>query len=265
MPATLDITQLGKTVKEALDGKIKFCLYAQPLVSLESSNKILGYELLARLPYQGQIIMPADFLPIVDKWGLSAKFDKLILNCVDELLSSKPEAAMLAFNLSATGLLDHEVLARVLDLESHLNPMRIVVELTESQVVTSIELAQEALHRLHDAGFQIALDDFGVGFSSLSYIAHLPVDVIKFDRSLAGLPTRILSTLANALVEEGYSLVAEGIEDEGQAGIMRQAGFAYAQGYLFGRPAPADRLVYNPKEPLNGSVALLDETQIVGK
>lgn len=248
MTATLDNKQLGDTVRRALDGKLDFCLYAQPLVSLENSHKILGYELLARLPYQGQILMPADFLPIVDNWGLSAKFDQLILTRVDELLSSKPEAAMLAFNLSANGLLNPNVLAQVLDLETHLANMRIVVELTENQVVKSVELAQAALHKLHEAGFQIALDDFGVGYSSLSYIAHLPVDIIKFDRSLAGLPTRILTTLANALAEEGYSLVAEGIEDESQAGIMRQAGFAYAQGYLFGRPAPAVGLIASAKQ-----------------
>jgi len=166
----------------------------------------------------------------------------------------------LAFNLSASGLLDPTVLAEVLGLEQHLSRMRIVVELTESQVVKSVELAQEALTTLQQAGFQIALDDFGVGYSSLSYIAHLPVDVIKFDRSLAGLPTRILATLANALAEEGYSLVAEGIEDESQANIMRQAGFAYAQGYLFGKPVPASNLIRQTKALLDLPIALLSGT-----
>lgn len=243
MTANFDSKMLASTVKQALNGKVPFCLYAQPLVSLVNENKIMGYELLARLPFEDQLFMPADFIPVIDQWGLSAKFDELILARVAELLCSKPNAAMLAFNLSAKGLLTPSVIARILDLESHLSNVKIVVELTESQVVQSVDLAQGVLLKLQRAGFEIALDDFGVGYSSLSYIAGLPIDVIKFDRSLAGLKTRVLNTLATALALEGFRLVAEGIEDEGQASIMRQAGFSYAQGYLFGHPKPVESIL----------------------
>jgi EAL domain-containing protein (putative c-di-GMP-specific phosphodiesterase class I) len=126
--------------------------------------------------------------------------------------------------------------------EPLLKDYRVMVEVTETALITQIGLANENLSRLRARGFDIALDDFGSGYSSVRYLASMPVDVVKFDISLVqGLQdvsqANMVTHLARMILESGHHLIAEGIEDKGMLESARAAGFARGQGYLLGRPA----------------------------
>jgi EAL domain-containing protein (putative c-di-GMP-specific phosphodiesterase class I) len=153
-------------------------------------------------------------------------------------------------NLSAVQLADDrvaELVPRVL-ADAGLDPHRLGLEVTETAIVeaASTPQARARLQDLHDQGIGIALDDFGTGFSSLEHLRRFPIDVIKIDRSFiegvehdpkdSAIAANLVS-LAHAL---GLDVVAEGIETPGQLQLLRELGCDLAQGYLLGRPAPAD-------------------------
>ncbi|MGB5637720.1 MAG: EAL domain-containing protein, partial [Sedimenticolaceae bacterium] len=119
---------------------------------------------------------------------------------------------------------------------------RVMIEVTETALITQIGLANENLSWLRQRGFDIALDDFGSGYSSVRYLASMPVDVVKFDISLVeGLRHKtqrnMVTHLAQMILESGHQLVAEGIEDAATLEAARAAGFSRAQGWLMGRPS----------------------------
>ena len=150
----------------------------------------------------------------------------------------------LGCNMSAHQLRDARFLELVGAAVRDLGENRLVLEMTETVVVSHDDETDAALRRLTAVGARLAIDDFGVGFSSIGYLQHLPVDILKIDRSF----TRDVdaSPRAAALVEAilvmGAALdlrvVAEGIERPSQAALLRQAGCDIGQGFLFGRPQP---------------------------
>src|SRR5690606_29106566 len=125
---------------------------------------------------------------------------------------------------------------------------RLCVELTESALLPDIDLAVQTLSRLRELGIGIALDDFGTGYSSLSYLKRLPIDVLKLDRSfIAGLPDdphdlAIVQAIAGLARNTGLDVVAEGVETQAQADLLRECGVERAQGYLFSRAVENERL-----------------------
>jgi EAL domain-containing protein (putative c-di-GMP-specific phosphodiesterase class I) len=123
-----------------------------------------------------------------------------------------------------------------------------VVELTESVMLEAAPVGRQELHKLDDLGVRVVVDDFGTGFSALSYLRDLPVSGIKVDRSFtAGLGEdaqceRIVEALTGLAGGLGVDLVAEGVETERQRTLLTRIGCVHAQGYLFGRPAPHPEL-----------------------
>ena len=134
---------------------------------------------------------------------------------------------------------------------------QLTLEVTEGVLVRDVDSVVAALETLRRLGIRIAIDDFGTGFSGLSYLRHLPADIIKIDRSfVSDLPTgRSASTLITSIVELartlGLDVVAEGVETEDQRRALRELDCTQAQGYLFARPEPAERCAAS----LPGSVA----------
>src|SRR5690606_8305875 len=132
---------------------------------------------------------------------------------------------------------------------SGLQPGRLCLELTESALLPDVDAAAQTLTRLRELGVCIALDDFGTGYSSLAYLKRLPIDVIKLDQSfIAGLPDvpydlAIVQAVAGLARKTGVDIVAEGVETEAQARILRECGVERAQGYLFAKPMDQERLV----------------------
>ena len=147
-----------------------------------------------------------------------------------------------SINLSGPTLVHEQVCTWLDAFKPFLKDYRVMIEVTETALITQIGLANENLSRLRQRGFEIALDDFGSGYSSVRYLASMPVDVVKFDISLVqGLQDdnqRIMVThLAQMILESDHQLVAEGIEDAATLEAAKAAGFGRGQGYLVGRPS----------------------------
>ena len=152
-----------------------------------------------------------------------------------------------AFNVSPRQLWSARFLEKLLHQvqEMEIDPHQVVVEITESTAMTDPERTREILQTLHDAGFKIAIDDFGTGYSSLARLKHLPIDILKIDRSFvsdahldhdAGTMVQAMVQLAKNL---GMTPLAEGVETVEELAFLRALNCPLGQGYLFSRPVPA--------------------------
>ncbi|MFL5910274.1 MAG: EAL domain-containing protein [Gaiellaceae bacterium] len=231
-------------------------LHYQPSVDLET-GRINGVEALVRWehPERG-LVPPGDFIPVAEETGLIVPIGEWVLReACGQLAAWRRDGIVgldirVAVNVSARQLSHPALPQTVADAlaESGLDARALCLEITESAVVQDTDVALRSLNAIKDLGVVIALDDFGVGFSSLSQIREMPpVDLIKLDRSFtAGLgrndsdgavATAVLS-LANSL---GLTAIAEGVETEDQLGRLRVLGWEVGQGFYFARPqAPAD-------------------------
>jgi EAL domain-containing protein (putative c-di-GMP-specific phosphodiesterase class I) len=155
--------------------------------------------------------------------------------------------ASVSINLSARDMVEAGIdrAVRVLLSESGFDPSNLIVEITESAMMSDIDAAVHELRSLKDLGLRIAIDDFGTGYSSLAYLQRLPIDILKIDRSFVATLTdeNESVTLVNAIIRMaealGHSTIAEGIEQESQDRVLRRLGCRFGQGYLLGRPLDA--------------------------
>jgi diguanylate cyclase (GGDEF)-like protein/PAS domain S-box-containing protein len=231
-------------------------VHFQPSVDMEH-ERIVGVEALVRWTSPTRGVVPPDrFVPLAESAGLIHELGEFVLResvaqtarwVADDVL---PPDFVTWVNLSAVQLADDRVAELVPGVlaGAGLDPHRLGLEVTETAIVeaASTPQARARLRDLHDRGIGIALDDFGTGFSSLEHLRRFPIDVIKIDRSFiegvehdpkdSAIAANLVS-LAHAL---GLDVVAEGIETPGQLELLRELGCDLAQGYLLGRPAPAD-------------------------
>ena len=225
----------------------------QPIVSLGEA-RIVGFEALVRWkhPTQG-MLSPAAFLPVAEDSGqISAIGDWVLARSCARLArwrAQLPEAADLTINvnLSVKQLTEQDFAGRVLrTLEQHKLPLSAIkLELTETALLERPEAAAAVLEELQAAGMTIVLDDFGTGYCSLAYLTRFPIDVLKIDRQFVSGSDAVLTSergkpLVRAILDLAASLrlgvVAEGIETQDQADVMRSMGCQQGQGWLFGRP-----------------------------
>ena len=224
--------------------------YYQPLVDLETGAPV-GVEMLARWPHPIRGMVPPDiFIPLVEELGLiGALTQRLLLRACREVAGWSSEIT-LACNLSPLQLRDPGLPQAIRDVlaATGLPASRLELEITESALVGDLDLARGSLAQLKSLGVRLALDDFGTGYSSLRHLQTLPFDKIKIDRSfVAAMADDVESgKIVSAVVGLGHSLglvtVAEGIETEEIAALLRALGCEIGQGWLYGRPAPADRI-----------------------
>ncbi len=222
-------------------------LHYQPILELESRT-VVGYEALVRWqhPTRG-ILLPGYFLPAIDDRTLSIALGGLLVDQVGQFLAANRDAPIwVSLNVSADQLGDSAFADRVLAsiARHHLSPQRIVVELTETSLVSPNTRIRHELTELRNAGVPILLDDFGTGVSPLSYLRDLPVSGVKLDMSFtAGIPedpagARVSRALGALARELGLATIAEGIETESQAEFLVSCGWRYGQGWLFGVAQP---------------------------
>jgi diguanylate cyclase (GGDEF)-like protein len=220
-------------------------LHYQPIHALPS-RKADYYEALARIRWRDELIMPGAFLPVVGSRRLEAEFDLSVLLQVGADLESHqlPAGCGVSINLSAQSLARPEVISQLLELSRYGERHPLMLEITETSLITQMMEVRTYLDLLRTTHFRIAMDDFGTGYSPLRYLVDLPVDVIKFDISLvrklrendrAG---RVVADFVRMMSDAGYALVAEGVESEAVMARIQQLGFAHVQGYLLGRPQP---------------------------
>jgi diguanylate cyclase (GGDEF)-like protein len=252
----------SSAVFSALDRPELIELHYQPVVHLHQGG-ISHYEALARIRAQdGTLIMPKDIFPVVEARRLELEFDQAVIARLEMDLASGllPEQAGVAFNLSGPALMREDMIRRILALKPELSRRPLMIEVTETALITQIGRASAHLERLRDAGFEIALDDFGSGYSSLRYLAGMPVDLVKFDismiRSLEAENTQaaLVADIARMVLGAGYAIVAEGVETQATLARVKNLGFDFAQGWLFGRPMPLADIAH-PHDALRSAAA----------
>jgi diguanylate cyclase (GGDEF)-like protein/PAS domain S-box-containing protein len=232
-------------------------VHYQPVIDL-ATGRIAGVEALARWvhPTLGPI-MPDDFIPLAEETGLISEIGRDILLRACQQLAQWQRTYLhlapgfLTVNVSGRQLIDPSLLDDVqaaLDA-SGIQPAQLILEITESVMFSNDEPALERLHELKAIGVRLAIDDFGTGYSSLAYLQRLPVDILKLDKNFVDELERgklTASAIANAIVDLGHNLklqvIAEGIETDRQARLLRNGHCDYGQGYLFDRPLPAEQL-----------------------
>ena len=222
-------------------------LHFQPVVNTDNHTQGF-YETLVRLRDERGIIMPINIFPVVESEGLAVEFDYAVLRRLASALQQGeiPSGSCLSVNIDGNTLMHRDFIQQVSILKQFITPgcRCIILEITENALISEIEEGSRKLRHLREDGFTIALDDFGSGYSSLRYLANMPVDIIKLDigmvRDLEGDPSQRIITehIAHMVRGAGYQLVAEGIETEALLQRILELGFTHAQGFLFDRPMP---------------------------
>ncbi|MCM2339897.1 EAL domain-containing protein [Rhodoferax sp.] len=242
---------LENQLRQALDND-EFELYYQPKVNL-ASGKMTSAEALIRWndPHSG-LVPPGLFIPILEETGLIHEVGRWALRqAVSDFLSWRAEGlpvVRIAVNVSPLQLRDRGFIAEVWDAISRdaAAAAGLELEITESLIMENVEHSIATLHALRNMGLSIAIDDFGTGFSSLSYLSRFPVDSLKIDRSFVIEMTEstqglaLVSTIINLAHALKLKVVAEGVETEAQAHLLRGLDCDEMQGYLFSRPVPGE-------------------------
>lgn len=202
-------------------------------------------EALTRIRDGDDLIRPDAIFPIVQARNLDAEFDLAVVRAIarDMDTGRLPPGQGVSINLSAPGVVNTKVIEAMLRLVREQISRKIVVEITETALITQMDTASEHIRRLREAGALVALDDFGSGYSSLRYLASMPVNLVKFDISMIQLLVNgdsrqklMIEEIAGMVITAGYELVAEGVETRELLDKVIALGFSHAQGYYFGKP-----------------------------
>lgn len=233
-------------------------LHYQPIIAAHG-GRIVGVEALLRWthPTRGPI-GPAVFIPVAEQMGLMDTLGAFVLRRALHEAKRWPDL-YIAVNLSPLQVRDRTIvdLVRSALEESGVAPSRLMLEITEGVLIDNPEEMVKRIEDLHDLGVRVALDDFGSGYSNVSYLQRFPLDKLKIDRSFVvalgtsangGVIIQAIVALGRAL---GLSVLVEGVETEQQRVLLRLAGCDEMQGFLFAKPAPAatiDRLLSQQKQ-----------------
>lgn len=232
----------------------KLQLWYQPQIALDS-NKVIGMEALLRWPTaQGGFISPAVFIPLAEYSGLIVEIGAWVIQqaCqqIKFLQAHGLQNMRIAVNVSMPQFRNPLFVQSVIDCVERyqVNPSLLELEITESVVMDEPKMVIEALNRLKSYGIKVAIDDFGIGFSSLSYLQQLPLDRIKVDRAFirdlaSPNGTVIAETIINLGKKLGLATIAEGIETVAQADAVRAMGCDEVQGFLYAKPMPTAELL----------------------
>jgi diguanylate cyclase (GGDEF)-like protein/PAS domain S-box-containing protein len=228
-------------IRDALD-KDRLVVYSQPIVDV-ATGEVAREELLVRMvdPH-GDRIPPASFLPAAERFGLIHEIDLMVLAKAIELVKGGTPVAV---NVSVRTLTDPRYLAALeKTLAEGSDPACFDFEITETAAVANMSDAQEFARRIRELGCSLSLDDFGTGFSSFTYLKHIPAQYLKIDiefiRELERNPAdqQLVQAIVSIARGLGQKTVAEGVEDEETLATVRKLGVDYAQGFYLGRPEP---------------------------
>lgn len=245
--------ELMGIIKKALNEEL-FALSFQPIYNLKT-QRICHYEVLLRLTCDdGRNIPPSVFIPVAERVGLIASLDTWVMVHVFEYIKQlhtesrlNCEKMKFSINLSAPSLQDQYFAQKMVKLVERYNvdPEYLIIELTETAYIDNLNQVLKNLSFLKEKGFAIALDDFGVGFSSFSYMEKLPLSYVKLDGSyVADLANNeknkafIESVVIMAKAFEMFT-IAEYVEDKATLEVLSDIGVDYAQGYLIGESMPS--------------------------
>lgn len=249
--ATFDRLELRADLARAIAHN-QFVAFYQPIVDLATS-RIIGAEALVRWqhPHRG-LLGPNVFIPLAEETGMINAIGEWMLRRATHDLSSwmgdMPDAVddfTISVNLSPEQLHDSRLVGSIEEIlrETSVPSTKLVLEVTESTLITESEEAARVMATLRQKGIKLSIDDFGTGYSSLGYIQQFEFDVLKIDKSFVDHITtdtnqRIVETIIDLATNLGVKTVAEGIEDDQQLAVLRELGCLFGQGYWFSRPVP---------------------------
>ncbi|MFA0265663.1 EAL domain-containing protein [Vibrio cyclitrophicus] len=229
--------------------------FYQPIIDLESGSTI-GAEALARwITDDGIVASPLDFIPLAEETGLIYDIGQQILHksCRDTAIAIASgkwgKDFTIHVNLSVDQLSESSFVDRVQSIlsETKLSANNLTLEITESRIVDNDPMIIDNMLTLKALGVSIAIDDFGTGYSSLAYLHKLPFDCLKIDRSFVSkldkenLDSSIVAAIVNITKGFKVSIVAEGVETQQQADLLKQLKCPQAQGFLYSRPVPFEQ------------------------
>ena len=237
-----ETNQIISLIKNALKENL-FVLYYQPIYSIDDGI-IIHHEALVRLrTNNGELILPNRFIPVAERFGIMPQIDRWVVRTsIDALLNN--DDLKLFINISGVSLGDEELLDFIETsiVNSGIEPSRIGFEITETAAVKDLTWAEHWFRKLKKIGCRFALDDFGIGFSSFSYLRIIPADYLKLDgffiRDLDKDPTHyaLVQSMNNIAHTLGKKTVAEFVENAGLLKVLRELGIDYGQGYYLGKP-----------------------------
>lgn len=241
---------IEQSLREALP-RGELSLWYQPKLDL-TSGQVWSAEALIRWhhPHNG-MISPGDFIPVAEETGLILPIGAWVIEeatrQIGQWRGQEQREVRVAINISAHqfshGKLAEQI-TQTLDSLS-LRPELLTIEVTETAIMTQMEVTVRQLQALRDKGVLVALDDFGTGYSSLTYLKHFPIDILKIDRSFVVDITKdaqsgaIVETIINLAHNLNMRVVAEGVETQEQLAFLQAHGCDGIQGYLFSKPLPA--------------------------
>ncbi|MDM6941592.1 putative bifunctional diguanylate cyclase/phosphodiesterase [Klebsiella michiganensis] len=248
-PGLLQRQQENKSFEDDLMqalNKGEFRVYYQPIADT-MNGEIYGYEALVGWfhPLRGSV-PPTEFIPVAEKIGLINQLGEWVLRTACEAAASWSSPLKVSVNVSPIQLINSSLTDTVVGIlrSTALDPHRLDLEITESDVFNENTRSLEILSQLRELGVQISIDDFGTGYSSLSRLSYFPFDKIKIDRSFViNIPDQKDDLdIVRLIISMGKSLhmriVAEGVETEEQLQSLRKLGCDLVQGYLIGKPGP---------------------------
>lgn len=244
------LTRLSQ-VQQAFDNDA-FELYCQPYRHLQNTQQTaLSFEVLLRLPSEGgEVLSPAQFFPLINEFGLQFELDKWVIRNTFQVLNRYVSDWQLidrcCINLTAQALTQPDLANSIVEqAQTHTIPLtKICFEITESMPLANESNVLENISQLRNVGCKIALDDFGTGYASFDYLRRIPLDILKIDGSFVEQIDRnendraIVANISQIAQNMGLITVAEFVESEQHADILRELNVVYAQGFGVAKPRP---------------------------
>ena len=242
--------EIERKLRTALDNdNIFFCLQPQ----YDISHKLRGFEALARLKDEkSQILRPDEFIPVAERVGIIDKVDGAVLKKAavffGELIRKTGSDIILSVNVSVKHLMKNgflDELRDVLDV-SGIPADQLELEITESVMIDSAEKALHCIEEIKEMGVKIAIDDFGIGYSSLSYLNRLPADLLKIDKSFidkmntSDSSKQYVAAIISIGHIMGFEVISEGVEENEQLDSLNDIGCDFIQGFVWGQPIEAN-------------------------
>ncbi|MBO4496442.1 MAG: EAL domain-containing protein [Clostridiales bacterium] len=244
------LIEIENKIMAALENDL---IYFNLQPQFDMNHKLRGFEALARMKdADGKFISPGEFIPVAEKLGLIDRVDGTVFRkamCFfGEVLRKSGADLMLSVNASARHLMKSDFVEEIRGIlaESGVPASKLEIEITESIMLDSEDKAFRCIDELKSMGIQIAIDDFGTGYSSLSYLNKLPADILKIDKAfIDAMNTSDSSRQYVAAIISighimGFDVISEGVEEPDQLETLRDIGCDFVQGYIWGRPLPAD-------------------------
>ncbi|HUR79151.1 MAG TPA: EAL domain-containing protein [Thermoanaerobaculia bacterium] len=230
-------------------------LWRQDIMEIDGRVAAKFAEVLLRLAEDGSIRTSAEFLPVAQRFGLMDRIDRWVMEKACRHLAASNDGSRLSVNVTGSTLNDPEFFDAVAEMPDRFgfDPRRLCLEVTEGVMIHRLVQAVEAMKRLRERGFDLALDDFGAGVASFAYLQDLPVTYVKIDgRIVQRLRTDpagevIIGSLVRLARMRDIECIAEWVEDEETMERLRVLGVRYAQGYFVHRPVPLTTVSLAPR------------------